>query len=114
MIKSIEESEEEIQEPEEENTKEDPQLAYCTTHALVGHVNPQVAKVEETFKQQLVTILTNNLMNGKGEQVCKKHRSKVMTISTQHLQKLAEITGASTELSRLLLTKLYDIHMLIL
>ncbi|RZS23424.1 hypothetical protein BHM03_00056357 [Ensete ventricosum] len=114
MIKSIEESEEEVQEPEEENTKEDPQSIDCTIHALAGHVNPQAAKVEQSFKQQLVTILTNNHMNGKGEQVCKKHGSKVMTISTQRLQKLAEISGVSTESSRLLPTRLYDLYMLIL
>ncbi|RZR96245.1 hypothetical protein BHM03_00025223 [Ensete ventricosum] len=85
------------------------------THALAGHANSQAAKVE-SFKQQLVTFLTNNLMNGKGDQVtiCEKHGSEVMTIMTQHLQKLAEISGASTESSRLLPTMLYNLHMLIL
>ncbi|RZS04814.1 hypothetical protein BHM03_00035206 [Ensete ventricosum] len=116
MIKSIEESEEEVQEPEEENTNEDPRPTDCTTHALASHANPQAAKVEESFKQQPVTVLANNLMNGKGEQVtlCEKHGSEVMTISTQYLQKLAEISGASAEPNRLLPTKLYDVHMLIL
>ncbi|RWV93091.1 hypothetical protein GW17_00044478 [Ensete ventricosum] len=37
------------------------------THALAGHANLQATKVEESFKQQLVNVLTNNLMNGKGE-----------------------------------------------
>ncbi|RRT40910.1 hypothetical protein B296_00035471 [Ensete ventricosum] len=46
----------------------DPQPADCTTHALAGYANPQAAKVEESFKQQPVTVLTNNLMNDKGEQ----------------------------------------------
>ncbi|RWV94837.1 hypothetical protein GW17_00042589 [Ensete ventricosum] len=116
MIKSIKEYEEEVQEPEEENMKEDPQPTNCMTQAIAGHANPQVAKVEESFKQQPVTVLTNNPMNDKGEQVtlCEKHRSKVMTISTQCFQKLAELSGASTELSRLLHTRLYNVHMLML
>ncbi|RRT43709.1 hypothetical protein B296_00039143 [Ensete ventricosum] len=115
MIKFIEESEEEVQEPKE-NTKEDLQPADRTTHVVAGHVNPQVTKVEESFMQQPVTVLTNILMNGKGEQVtsCEKHGSEVMMILTQRLQKLAEISGASTEPTRLLPTKLYDLHMLIL
>ncbi|RZR97880.1 hypothetical protein BHM03_00027137 [Ensete ventricosum] len=116
MIKSIKEYEEEVQEREEENTKEDLQPADCTTHALAGHADLQVAKVEESFKQQHVTVLTNNLMNDKGEQVtlCEKHGSEVMMMSTQRLQKLAEISSASTESSRLPPTKLYNLHMLIL
>ncbi|RRT39975.1 hypothetical protein B296_00022230 [Ensete ventricosum] len=116
MIKSIEEFEEEVQEPEEENTKEDPQPTDCTTHALASHVNLQAAKVEESFKKQPVTVLTNNLMNGKEEQVnlCEKYGSEVMRISTQRLQKLAEISDTSAEPSRLLPTRLYDLHMLIL
>ncbi|RWW65965.1 hypothetical protein BHE74_00026683 [Ensete ventricosum] len=70
MVKSIKESEEEVQEPEEENMKEDPQLADCITHALADHANPQAAKVEEFLKQHPVTILiktrsTNNFMNSK-------------------------------------------------
>ncbi|RWV96760.1 hypothetical protein BHE74_00033125 [Ensete ventricosum] len=116
MIKSIKEYEEEVQEPKEEKMKKNPQSADCMTHALAGHANSQVAKVEESFKHQPVTILTNNLINGKGEQVtlCEKHGSEVMTISTQRLQKLAEISSTSTEPSRLLPTRLYNIHMLIL
>ncbi|RZR78167.1 hypothetical protein BHM03_00003421 [Ensete ventricosum] len=104
MLKFIEESEEEVQEPKE-NTKEDPQPADRTTHVVAGHVNPQVTKVEESFMQQLVTVLTNILMNGKGEQVtsCEKHGSEVMMILTQRLQKLAEISGASTEPYKLFL-----------
>ncbi|RZR89280.1 hypothetical protein BHM03_00016979 [Ensete ventricosum] len=70
MIKYIEESEEEVQEPEEENMKEEPQPADCMTHALAGHTNSQVAKVEESLKPQPVTVLiktrsTNNFMNSK-------------------------------------------------
>ncbi|RRT64384.1 hypothetical protein B296_00016529 [Ensete ventricosum] len=70
MIKSIEESKEEIQKPEEENTKEYPQSTDCTTHALAGHTNPQAVKVEESLKQHPVTVLiktrsTNNFMNNK-------------------------------------------------
>ncbi|RWW14524.1 hypothetical protein GW17_00021696 [Ensete ventricosum] len=116
MIKPIEESEEEVQEPEEENMKEDLQPADCMTYALASHANPQAEKVKESLKQQPVTILTNNLMNGKGEQVtlCEKHGSEVMTILTQRLQKLAKILGASTEPTRLFPTRLYDLHMLIL
>ncbi|RRT74960.1 hypothetical protein B296_00014332 [Ensete ventricosum] len=49
--KSIEEYEEEVQEPKEENMKEDPQPTDHTTHALASHANPQAAKVEESFKQ---------------------------------------------------------------
>ncbi|RWV98545.1 hypothetical protein BHE74_00033422 [Ensete ventricosum] len=70
MIKPIEKSEEEAQKLMEENTKEDLQPTDYTIHALVGHANPQVAKVEESLKQQLVTILIetrsiNNFMNSK-------------------------------------------------
>ncbi|RWW03889.1 hypothetical protein GW17_00032921 [Ensete ventricosum] len=116
MIKSIKEYEEEVQEPEEENTKEDLQPADCTTHTLADHANLQAAKVEESYKQQPVTVLTNNFMNGKREQVilCEKHRSEVMTILKQCLHKLSEISSASAELSRLLPTGIYDLHMLIL
>ncbi|RWW13605.1 hypothetical protein GW17_00022665 [Ensete ventricosum] len=74
MIEHIEESEEDDLEPEEENTKEDPQPADCMTHTLAGHVNPQAMKDEESLKQQLVTILIktrspNDPMNGKVKQV---------------------------------------------
>ncbi|RZR73683.1 hypothetical protein BHM03_00026953 [Ensete ventricosum] len=70
MIKSIEESEEDVQEPEEENTQEDLQSINSMTHALADHANPQAAKVEESLKQQPVTILietrsTNNFINSK-------------------------------------------------
>ncbi|RRT68051.1 hypothetical protein B296_00011546 [Ensete ventricosum] len=111
MIDPIKESEEEDLEPEEENMKEDPQPADCTTHSLAGYTNPQMIKVEGSLKQQLIVVLTNNLMNGKGEQVTlrKKRGSEVMTISTQCLEKLVEISGASTEPSRL-----HDLHILIL
>ncbi|RRT36074.1 hypothetical protein B296_00040219 [Ensete ventricosum] len=116
MIKSIKESEEEFQEPEEENTKEDPQSDDCMTHALASHANPQAAKIEESFKQHPITVLTNNLMNGKGEQLtlCEKHGSEVMTILTQRLQKLSKISVAYVEPSQLLPTGLYNLHMLIL
>ncbi|RWV86253.1 hypothetical protein GW17_00051871 [Ensete ventricosum] len=40
------------------------------THALAGHMNPQAAKVEESLKPQLATVVikmrsTNNFMNSK-------------------------------------------------
>ncbi|RZS06177.1 hypothetical protein BHM03_00036796 [Ensete ventricosum] len=71
MIEHIEESKHENEDLEqEENTKEDPQPADCTTHALVGYANPQTMKVEGFLKQRPVTILiesrsTNNFMNSK-------------------------------------------------
>ncbi|RRT77020.1 hypothetical protein B296_00011710 [Ensete ventricosum] len=43
--RTIEESEKEDLKPEEENMKEDPQLADCTTHALADYANPQTMKV---------------------------------------------------------------------
>ncbi|RWV91774.1 hypothetical protein BHE74_00025721 [Ensete ventricosum] len=114
MIEPIEEYEEDDLEPEEENTKEDPQPVDCMTHTLVGHVNPQAMKVEESLKQQSVTILIktrspNDLMNGKVKQVTsdRKHRSKE---KTQRFEKFA----TSTELSKFYPTKLHDLHILIL
>ncbi|RWW70455.1 hypothetical protein BHE74_00021856 [Ensete ventricosum] len=70
MVEPIEESKEDDLGPEEENTKEDPQPTDCMTYTLAGHVNPQAMKVEESLKQQSVTILIktrspNYLMNGK-------------------------------------------------
>ncbi|RZR94566.1 hypothetical protein BHM03_00023272 [Ensete ventricosum] len=70
MIEPIKEYEEWDLEPEDENTKEDQQSADCTTHTLAGHANPQALEVEESLKQQPVTILiktrsTNNFMNSK-------------------------------------------------
>ncbi|RRT40758.1 hypothetical protein B296_00047584 [Ensete ventricosum] len=70
MIEPIEESEEDDLEPKEENMKEDPQSVDCMTHNLADHANSQAMKVEESLKQQLVTILsetrsTNNFMNSK-------------------------------------------------
>ncbi|RWV82938.1 hypothetical protein BHE74_00042897 [Ensete ventricosum] len=70
MIEPIEEFKEEDIESEEENKKEEPQSANCTTHALAGHAKPQAIKVEESLKQQPVTILieirsTNNFINKK-------------------------------------------------
>ncbi|RWW23397.1 hypothetical protein BHE74_00018693 [Ensete ventricosum] len=72
MIEPIEEFEEDDLEPEE-NTK-DSQPTDCMAHTLAGHVNPQAMKVEESLKQQSVTILIktkspNDLMNGKVKQV---------------------------------------------
>ncbi|RWW66503.1 hypothetical protein BHE74_00026127 [Ensete ventricosum] len=114
MIEHIEESEEDDLEPEEENTKEDPQPADCMTHTLAGHVNPQAMKDEESLKQQLVTILIktrspNDPMNGKVKQVTLygKQGSEEMT---QRLEKFA----TSTEPSRFHPTRLHDLRMLIL
>ncbi|RZS05503.1 hypothetical protein BHM03_00036036 [Ensete ventricosum] len=104
-----------------ENTKEDQQSTECTTHSIAGYTNLQTMKVEGSLKQQPITVHTdtessNNLMNSKGKQVIlrRKHGSKVTTVSTQRLEKLAEISGASAEPSRLLPTRLRDLHMLIL
>ncbi|RWW56591.1 hypothetical protein BHE74_00036683 [Ensete ventricosum] len=114
MIERIEESEEDDLEPEEENTKEDPQPVDCMTHTLAGHVNPQAMKVEESLKQQSVTILIktrspNDLMNGKVKQVT-LHGKCGSEEKTQCLEKFA----TSTELSRFHPTRLYDLRMLIL
>ncbi|RZR93465.1 hypothetical protein BHM03_00021972 [Ensete ventricosum] len=70
IIKPIEESKQEVQETKEENIKEEPQPANCTTHALAGHTYPQAAKVEESLKPQPVTVLiktrsTNKFRNSK-------------------------------------------------
>ncbi|RRT41628.1 hypothetical protein B296_00057689 [Ensete ventricosum] len=70
MIELTKEYKEEDFEPEEENTKEGPQPTDCMTHTLTDHANPQAIKVEESLKQQAVTILiktrsTNNFMNSK-------------------------------------------------
>ncbi|RWV81270.1 hypothetical protein BHE74_00016972 [Ensete ventricosum] len=70
MIEPIEDPEEEDLEPKKENMKEDPQPVDYTTHTLADHANPQAIKVEESLKQQPVTILietrsTNNFMNNK-------------------------------------------------
>ncbi|RRT57906.1 hypothetical protein B296_00018150 [Ensete ventricosum] len=99
MIGPIEESKEDDLEPEEENTKEDPQPADCMTHTLIGHVNPQAMKVEETLKQQPVIILIktkgpNDLMNGKVKQVT-LHRKHGSEEKTQRLEKFANSTEPS-------------------
>ncbi|RZR95181.1 hypothetical protein BHM03_00023991 [Ensete ventricosum] len=93
MIEPIEEFEEDDLEPEEENTKEDPQSADCMTHTLAGHVNPQAIKVEESLKQQSIIVLIktrspSDLMNGKVKQVTLhgKHGSEE---KTQRLEKFA-------------------------
>ncbi|RWV90522.1 hypothetical protein GW17_00047264 [Ensete ventricosum] len=73
-VEPIQESIEDDLEPMGENTKEDPQSVDCMTHTLGGHMNPQAMKVEESLKQQSVTILIktrspNDLINGKVKQV---------------------------------------------
>ncbi|RRT42961.1 hypothetical protein B296_00008794 [Ensete ventricosum] len=114
MIEPIEESKEDDLEPEEENTKEDLQLADCMTHTLADHVNPQAMKDEESLKQQSVTILIktkspNDPMNGKVKQVT-LHEKRYSEGKTQRLEKFA----TSTESSRFHPTRLHDLHMLIL
>ncbi|RRT73778.1 hypothetical protein B296_00008065 [Ensete ventricosum] len=114
MIEPIEESEEDDLEPEEENTKEDPQLTDCLTHTLAGHVNPQAMKDEESLKQQSVTILIktrspNDLINGKVKPVT-LHGKCGSEEKTQCLEKFATSTGSS----RFHPTRLYDLRMLIL
>ncbi|RRT56773.1 hypothetical protein B296_00022149 [Ensete ventricosum] len=118
MIEHIEESKHENEDLEqEENTKEDPQPANCTTHALVNYANPQTIKVEGFRKQQPVTILiesrsTNNFMNSKvatrlmlqNEDYSwfdvKEMKPKEIK-DTNPLPQLAEISGASIKPSRL-------------
>ncbi|RWW55718.1 hypothetical protein BHE74_00037616 [Ensete ventricosum] len=114
MIEPIEESEEDDLEPKEENTKEDPQSADCMTHTLVDHVNPQAMEVEESLKQQSVTILIktrspNDLMNGKVKHVT-LHGKRGSEEKTQRFEKFA----TSTEPSRFHPTRLHNLRMLIL
>ncbi|RZR99441.1 hypothetical protein BHM03_00028989 [Ensete ventricosum] len=74
MIKPVEDEDkepsEEGLEPKEEATKEEPQLANYTVHALAGYSNPQTMKVGGLIKQQPIIILidtgsTNNFLNSK-------------------------------------------------
>ncbi|RRT42084.1 hypothetical protein B296_00028954 [Ensete ventricosum] len=114
IVEPIEESKEGDLKPEEENTKEDSQSTDCMTHTLAGHVNPQAMKVEESLKQQSVTILIktkspNDLMNGKVKQVT-LYGKRESEEKTQRLEKFA----TSTEPSRFHPTRLHDLHMLIL
>ncbi|RWW83824.1 hypothetical protein BHE74_00007649 [Ensete ventricosum] len=114
MIEPIEESVEDNLEPKEENTKEDSQSINCITHTLVGHVNPQAMKDEESLKQQSVTILIktrspNDLMNGKVKQVT-LHEKRGSEEKTQRLEKFA----TSTKPSQFHPTRLHDLCMLIL
>ncbi|RWW47849.1 hypothetical protein BHE74_00046127, partial [Ensete ventricosum] len=100
--------------PEEENTKEDPQLADCMAHTLVGHVNPQAMKVEEFLKHQSITILIktrspNDLINDKVKHVT-LHEKRGSEKKTQRFEKFA----TSTESSRFHPTRLHDLYMLIL
>ncbi|RZS25762.1 hypothetical protein BHM03_00059014, partial [Ensete ventricosum] len=96
--------------------KEKPQSAACTFHALL-----QILDIDGFIKHQLVTILadtrsSNDLMNDKRKHVnlCEKEENGEKMISTQCLEKLAEISGTSAEPSRLLPTRLHDPHMLVL
>ncbi|RZR99884.1 hypothetical protein BHM03_00029515 [Ensete ventricosum] len=96
---------------EEEHTKEDQQPTECTTHSLAGYTNMQTMKLKGSLKHQPVTILndtrsSNNLINSKGKQVIlrRKRGSRVTTVSTQRLEKLAEISSTSVKRSRLLPT----------
>ncbi|RRT77132.1 hypothetical protein B296_00002276 [Ensete ventricosum] len=80
------------------------ELVVSIIHYLSSYVNPQTMKIDGSLKQQSVTTLTdtrssNNLMNNKGKHVILpgKYGSKVTMVSTKRLEKLAEISGASTE-----------------
>ncbi|RZR97480.1 hypothetical protein BHM03_00026665 [Ensete ventricosum] len=84
------------------------------TYTLAGHVNPQAMKVEESLKQQSVTILIktrspNDLMNGKVKWVT-LHGKRRSEEKTQRLEKFA----TSIEPSRFHPTRLHDLRMLIL
>ncbi|RZS22018.1 hypothetical protein BHM03_00054778 [Ensete ventricosum] len=113
MVEPIEESKEDDLELEEENMKEDSQPVDYMTHTLAGHVNLQAMKVEESLKQQLVTILIktrspNDLMNGKVKQVT-LHGKRESEEKIQRLEKFA----TSIEPSRFHPTKLHDLHPLL-
>ncbi|RWW19815.1 hypothetical protein GW17_00016105 [Ensete ventricosum] len=99
MIEPIEESEEDDFEPEKENTKEDPQSADCMTHTLAGHVNPQAMKVEESLKQQSVTILikTRSPIHRRGQKLagntpgdCRK-KIRRLTVRMPEVARLAGV-----------------------
>ncbi|RZS18837.1 hypothetical protein BHM03_00051159 [Ensete ventricosum] len=114
MIEPIEESEEDDLESEEENMKEDQQPVDCMTHTLADHVNPQAMKVEESLKQQSVTILIktmrpDDLINGKVKYVT-LHGKRGSEEKTQRFEKYA----TSTEPSRFHPTRLHNFCMLIL
>ncbi|RZR95364.1 hypothetical protein BHM03_00024208 [Ensete ventricosum] len=69
-METIEDMEEEVQDHEEEVTKEEQWPVDFTMHALAGYVNPQMMKVGGLLKQEPITILidtesTNNFMNSK-------------------------------------------------
>ncbi|RRT53912.1 hypothetical protein B296_00006001 [Ensete ventricosum] len=79
------------------------------------HAPPQILDIDGFIKHQLVTILadtisSNDLMNDKRKHVtlCGKGENEEKMISTQCLEKLAEILGTSAEPSRLLPTRLHD------
>ncbi|RZS02182.1 hypothetical protein BHM03_00032168 [Ensete ventricosum] len=86
-------------ESEEKDMKEKPQSAAHTFHAP-----PQILDIDGFIKNQPITILadtrnSNDLMNDKRKQVtlCGKGENKEKMISTQCLEKLAEISGTSAE-----------------
>ncbi|RRT51039.1 hypothetical protein B296_00012714 [Ensete ventricosum] len=90
--------------------KEKPQSTARTFHAP-----PQILDIDGFIKHQPVTILadtrsSNDLMTDKRKQVtlCGKGENEEKMISTQCLEKLAEISRTSAEPSRLLPTKLHD------
>ncbi|RWV85599.1 hypothetical protein GW17_00052599 [Ensete ventricosum] len=95
--------------------KEKPQSAAHTFHAP-----PQILDIDSFIKHQLVTILadtrsSNDLMNDKRKHVTLygKGKNEEKMISTQCLEKLAEILSTSAEPSRLLPTRLHDPRMLL-
>ncbi|RRT32994.1 hypothetical protein B296_00051826 [Ensete ventricosum] len=60
MIEPIKESKPEDIDREFEDTEEAPQSVVGTVHALAGHANSQMMKIEGFLKHQPVTILIDN------------------------------------------------------
>ncbi|RRT40464.1 hypothetical protein B296_00003449 [Ensete ventricosum] len=86
--------------------------------ALTFHAPPQILDIDSFIKHQPVTILadtrsSNDLINDKRNQVtlCGKGENEEKMISTQCLEKLAEISSMSVEPSRLLPTRLHEPRM---
>ncbi|RRT62774.1 hypothetical protein B296_00005385 [Ensete ventricosum] len=103
-------------ESEEKDMKEKPQSTACTFHAP-----PQILDIDGFIKHQPITIFadtrsSNDLMNDKRKHVtlCGKGENEEKMILTQCLEKLAEISGTSTELSRHLPTRLHDPRMFLM
>ncbi|RRT64408.1 hypothetical protein B296_00041871 [Ensete ventricosum] len=86
------------------DTEGKPQPTAGTFHALSGYAKLQIMNIDGLIKHQSVTVLTdirspNDLMNDKRKQMTLrgKRGNKEKTVSTQRLEKLAEILGTSAE-----------------